>query len=111
MDDKSDQSIIAACKHCIWYLQDNFHSEMGILRCSVSQVEVRALKKCLLEGNTVLERGSVDIYVAAEALQALLRQLRTSVLSEICSDLLSSSSGTKSSNSHVVTVTQTYYDL
>jgi hypothetical protein len=96
MNDKIDQSIIAACKHCIGYLQDNFRSEMGILRCSVPQVEVRALKKCLLEGNTVLECGSVDIYVVAETLQALLRQLSTSVLSEICGDMLSSSSGMNS---------------
>jgi hypothetical protein len=73
MNDKIDQSIIAACKHCIGYLQDNFRSEMGILRCSVPQVEVRALKKCLLEGNTVLECGSVDIYVASRCAHCAAR--------------------------------------
>jgi hypothetical protein len=78
----ADDKYESVCTSCISFLQKSIRAEMGILRCSVAQTDVRRMMHALLLSDSSIIQGGSDVYLVAEVLHCSLKAMSVSLLSE-----------------------------
>ncbi len=78
----SDDKYEFVCMSCISFLQKSMRAEMGLLRCAVSQTEVRTVMNAMLLSESNIILAGSDVYLVAEVLHCSLKAMSVSLLSE-----------------------------